>query len=237
MYVYIIRHGQSRGNIDYSLRDAEPFHPLKAELERKDPSLTRLGRVQAELAGKRLSQIEFDAVFCGPLHRQIDTAAIVMKHQKKKVKIEVLSDLTEVGLEGYAGTPTEFYGELFPDVELIPCSDPSPTGGPGVIPSSAENSEGFRLRGRRLVEYLKKRFSGSDTILLSTSAMFGGAIVIPALLELTDNDIDTGKNFEFNNTCISMVELTDDGKKIVHFSNDITHLSLPEGEDSTKYPF
>ena len=237
MYVYIIRHGQSRGNIDYSLRDAEPYHPLKEELERKDPSLTRLGRAQAELAGHRLSQIEFDAVFCGPLHRQIDTAAIVMSHQKKKVKIEVLSDLTEVGLEGYAGTPTELYDVLFPGTEIVPCSDPSPTGGPGVIPASAECPEGCRLRGRRLVEYLKRRFSGSDTILLSTSAMFGGAIVIPTLLELSDNDIDTGKNFDFNNTCISMVELTDDGKKIVHFSNDVTHLSLPEGEDSAKYPF
>ncbi|MBQ2826094.1 MAG: histidine phosphatase family protein [Clostridia bacterium] len=235
MYVYVIRHGQSRANVGDP--ENHPFLPAVRDYEEKDPSLTDLGRKQADLAGRRLSGIDFDAILCGPLHRHLETAYGVVRHQKRNKEIEILSDLTETGDEGYGGLPIEISQPLFPGMKIIPCSDPSPTGGPGVIPECDANPVAFRLRGRRLVNYIRERFSSDSSILLVTSCNFGGGILMPALLGLTDRDIDTGKFFEFNNTAISMVHVKDDGRGTAAFVNDVTHLILPDSENIEGYPF
>ena len=235
MFVFVIRHGQSRGNVKD--RENHPFLPEVRDYEDKDPSLTELGRKQADLAGRRLSGIGFDAILTGPLHRHLETAYGVVRHQKRNKTVEIISDLTEAGDAGYGGIPMEIVQPLFPGMEIIPCPDPSPTGGPGVIPECDDEPVAFRLRGRRLVNYIRERFSDDANILLVTSCTFGGGILMPALLGLTDRDIDTGKFFVFNNTAISMVHVKDDGRGTAAFVNDVTHLILPESENIEDYPF
>ncbi|MBR6558227.1 MAG: histidine phosphatase family protein [Clostridia bacterium] len=234
MYIYVVRHGQSRGWPHDTELQKEPFHPAGAKYEPIDPSLTRLGHKQADLCGRFLSEIDFDAAFSGPLHRHIDTAKGILQHQKTPKKLEVLSDLTEMGLEGCDIIPEEIYDILFPGLDIIPCPDPSPTGAPRVLPQWDEKYSTLRVRAKRVVDYLRKRFSGSDEVLVVSSALFGGIALIPVLLELTDEDnmIDF---FEFQNTGITVVEITDDGKRILHCANEGAHLALGEDGEQLKF--
>ena len=233
MYVYVVRHGQSRGWPSDTELQKEPFHPAGAKYEPIDPSLTRLGHRQADLCGKFLADIDFDAAFSGPLHRHIDTAKGILQHQKTHKKLEILSDLTEMGLEGRDIIPEEIYDVLFPGLDILPCSDPSPTGGPKVLPQWDEKYSTLRVRAKRVVDYLRKRFSGSDRVLVVSSALFGGIALIPVLLELTEegNMVDF---FDFQNTGITMVEITDDGKRILHCANDGSHLILGDCEELSR---
>ena len=85
MYVYIVRHAESRGEVND--REHYSFDPLVKDFEEKDPSLTPHGVKQAARLAARLSHVEFDAVLCAPLHSHIATAYEILKLQKNK-KIE-----------------------------------------------------------------------------------------------------------------------------------------------------
>ncbi len=65
----IVRHGQSTYNIEKRIQGRTDFSRL-----------TQKGRDDASHVGKFLSQIEFDAIYCSPLSRAQQTAAII--HQE-----------------------------------------------------------------------------------------------------------------------------------------------------------
>ena len=54
--LYLIRHGQSQGNVGYDKDELTPQ-------EQHDPILTEIGVRQAQLAGMHLSGIDFDRVY------------------------------------------------------------------------------------------------------------------------------------------------------------------------------
>ena len=60
MDLYIIRHGESQGNVGHDV---------------ENPELTELGRKQAELLALRLRNIRFDAILSSPLKRAVQTAS------------------------------------------------------------------------------------------------------------------------------------------------------------------
>ena len=111
MYVYVIRHGQSRANVGDP--ENHPFLPAVRDYEEKDPSLTDLGRKQADLAGRRLSGIDFDAILCGPLHRHLETAYGVVRHQKRNKEIEILISPRR-GTKATADFPSKYRSLFFP---------------------------------------------------------------------------------------------------------------------------
>ena len=138
-----------------------------------------------------------------------------------------------MGLEGCEIIPEEIYDVLFPGLDIIPCPDPSPTGAPRVLPQWDEKYSTLRIRAKRVVDYLRKRFSGSDRVLLVSSALFGGVALVPVLLELThENRADF---FEFQNTGITVVEIKDNGQRILHCSNDGTHLAIGENGEQLRF--
>lgn len=83
MDLYIIRHGESMGNIG---NDVE------------NPVLTELGQKQAELLALRLRNIKFDAILSSPLTRAVQTATPLSELQN--TPITVLDELYEVGAYG-----------------------------------------------------------------------------------------------------------------------------------------
>ena len=54
--LYLIRHGQSQGNVGYDKEDLTPQ-------EQHDPILTEKGVKQAQLAGKHLSTVDFNRIY------------------------------------------------------------------------------------------------------------------------------------------------------------------------------
>ena len=83
MDLYIIRHGESQGNIG---------------LDIEDPKLTELGEKQAELLALRLRNSKFDAILSSPLTRAIQTATPLSELQN--TPITIIHTLHEVGAFG-----------------------------------------------------------------------------------------------------------------------------------------
>lgn len=83
MDLYIIRHGESQGNIG---------------LDVDDPKLTELGEKQAELLALRLRNIKFDAILSSPLTRAVQTATPLSELQN--TPITIIHTLHEVGAFG-----------------------------------------------------------------------------------------------------------------------------------------
>ncbi len=83
MDLYIIRHGESQGNIGHDV---------------ENPKLTDLGHKQAELLSLRLKNIKFDAILSSPLERAIQTATPLSELQNTPVTI--MKNLYEVGTFG-----------------------------------------------------------------------------------------------------------------------------------------
>ena len=89
--LYIIRHGQSMGNIE---RNTDGL----SVTELHDPRLTELGKKQAVACGERLKDTEFDAVYSSALLRAVETATEIIKKQPSEKTLKVLPLLTEAGV-------------------------------------------------------------------------------------------------------------------------------------------
>ena len=89
--LYIIRHGQSMGNIERNT-DGLSITDLH------DPRLTDLGKKQAIACGERFKNTEFDAVYSSALLRAVETATEIIKMQPSGKALKVLPYLTEAGV-------------------------------------------------------------------------------------------------------------------------------------------
>lgn len=229
MRVYFVRHAQSRQNVDDPQN--HPFLPEVAEYEEKDFSLTALGEWQADMCGQRLSQIELDAILCSPLHRTMSTAYGIVRHQKNNKQIELINDLLEKGINDYAGMPFDLMKRLYPGMDIIPCPDPTPTGGKFIYTlEEMYDSIELRFRARRVVDYIRKRFDNDATICLVSHGDFLGRYLIASLLDLPDEMIDNFTGFGCKNGSIGLINI--DIKKnrtSCSFLNDTAHLDMKTG--------
>lgn len=88
MDLYIIRHGESQGNVGSNV---------------ENPELTQLGRKQAELLALRLRNIKFDVILSSPLKRAVQTAEPLAS--LRNLPITVMDNLYEVGTYGEETLP------------------------------------------------------------------------------------------------------------------------------------
>ena len=105
MQIYLVRTAQAKSNL------ANPA-PESAEYNDIDLSLTELGQKQADLTGKRLASINFDAILTSPLLHHLATANGIIRYQKSCKTTEPMSDLyaKDVSVEITAGGETLFTG-------------------------------------------------------------------------------------------------------------------------------
>ena len=231
MYIYVVRHAQSRGNVDDP--ENHPYPAITAKYEKNDPSLTQKGQDQADRVGRRLSQIDFDAILCGPLHRQISTARSIVKYQRNPKPIEIMTTLCETDTPGTPGMPPEVITGLYPELDII-------------FPKEKEVLESLdiknynmavRERGCRIERMLTERFSKDARVLIVTSEMFTTYFLISSLMRLSKEvTLDTG--FRTRNAGVSMVHMKDDGiHSCCAFLNDIAHLAVSDLDLIPKIPF
>ncbi|MBD2568224.1 histidine phosphatase family protein [Anabaena lutea] len=103
--VIIVRHGQSTYNTEKRIQG------------RTDASrLTEKGRNDANQAGKALSKISFQAIYCSPLNRAKTTAEIIRSELvEKSAQIQVSEELLEVDLPLWAEMLSSDVKEKFPE--------------------------------------------------------------------------------------------------------------------------
>ncbi len=113
--LYIIRHGQTFGNLG---KQMEGF----SELDMHDAPLTPMGKRMAELLGERFENYAFDAVYSSGLRRALQTATEIVKRQPENGahEIKILPLLSENGgkEEEYPGLTFSQAKEFFPHATL-----------------------------------------------------------------------------------------------------------------------
>lgn len=76
--IYIVRHGQSQGNVDHELGKETPSTKLGSDL-------TSIGKQQVKALAQRLKPVRFDAIFSSHLLRAKRTAEIIAQERKLEV--------------------------------------------------------------------------------------------------------------------------------------------------------
>ena len=80
LQLYLIRHGESMGNIETDM----PF-------DKTNPPLTEHGKMQAKAVGERFSGFKPDALISSPLDRAYDTAKEISSNTKTEIEIGQLN--------------------------------------------------------------------------------------------------------------------------------------------------
>ncbi len=193
MDVYLVRHGQARHNLPDP--DSCPFDPAFASIEARDHSLTETGQMQADLTGRRLSGVDFDAVLCSPFHRTLSTCAGILQHQKRHLPIEVMPHLVECWAAKHEMMPKELYLRVYDDI----CP---------IFPNDLPEDDGHTmyLRARFVADYLKERFSDEESVLIVTHGAFLCHFLTAALLGM-DEEGAKRVNFGSCNCAIHKLQL------------------------------
>ncbi len=215
--LYIIRHGQSQGNIERVLDG------LSHE-ELHDPRLTELGKKQAIACGERFKNIEFDAVYSSALLRAVETATEIIKKQPEEKILKVLPYLTE------AGVSPEYSHSSFTEINKINknavlADDVDPTKTLFYYNSTSDESDLFE-RAEKALEYIKTHQKQGEKIAIVSHAAFITYLVFSIMgykKECPLYDLD------FKNTGVTKVTIYKKGTNkygdtVFEFINDTSHL-------------
>lgn len=195
----------------FYVRHGETNNSLFEERDTCDVNLTETGVKQAELLGERLAGIHFDAVFSSPLVRAVRTAAAVCKRLEGQPEIELLPQIIENGSSyGYFGEGVEYLSRYYEKLKLN--TD---------MPLMYENLEDSDndARARAVIKYFKNRFTYGQRIIVFAHGSFGNHF-LPQAVEMGEGNYI----LSINNTSLSKIKYTSDGKQRLSFVNDFSHL-------------
>ena len=216
--LYLIRHGQSFGNVGYGRENLT----LK---EANDPYLTEKGVMQADTCGKYLAETDFDAVYSSGLLRAVQTANEILKHQKTDKELQILPLLTEVGIsDEYNGVCIDEIKEVRSNSQLADGVDESR---PLVFQNPMNDEEALYQRAADTVEYFRTRYKNGEKVAAVSHAAFMTFIVfgIMGFNKSPAFDID------FNNTSITKIVFYKKGTNkygdiVFEQINNTAHLEL-----------
>ncbi len=218
--LYLARHGQSQGNVGY-----EGYEPTEEDLW--DPKLTALGQKQADLLGKRFSEIPLDCIMASPYARATATGYAVASQQPETGSrtLELHPLFCECGTGDPPGKTLEEIQINYPNV----CLAPGAEGFERLVYADKTNEDVERIaRGRRMIRYLTNRFQNGERVLVAAHACFNTFLIFAAL------GLPATPPFDFSNgntglTKILFYEAGSGryGDTVLVYHNDQSHLYLP----------
>ena len=204
MLLYLSRHAQTASSVVDSFNG------------RRDLLLTQEGRKQATRLGMRLRAIQFDAVFCTPLSRTAETAAIAMQG-REAAPIEGLIEIDYGSWEGLSPAQAR---ELDPARYDAWEADPAQTAPPG-----GETAVQVAERAIAAVEEISRRFPEGRVLAVSHKATL--RILAAAL---TGSPIARyRKSWGQDEAALNLVELRAGKPAFLRVWNDTAHLGLDPG--------
>lgn len=215
--LYLIRHGQSQGNVGYEKENLTPQ-------EIHDPALTEKGVKQAQLAGKHLANIDFDRVYSSGLSRAVRTATEILKEQPTEKPLYIFPHLAEAGLSAEYETTIDAIHQINVKAILSPELDPET---PLLIPSDSKDDAGLFKRAGFILEHLKEHFNNGEKIALVCHAAFLTFIVFSIMGFTTETPF---YDINFANTGITRVIFYKKGTNpygdvVFDYINNTEHLS------------
>lgn len=192
----------------YLVRHAETFGNTGAD-DSVEPVLTERGREQARLLAERLAALSFDAIFCSPLLRAVQTAQAIVSRQENTAPVELLPELMEhEPVPDYCGLPTQELQKICPAV-VYPDRHALPQ----------ETDEGALERARYVIRYVRERCD-RETVLLVAHGQFNTYLLLAAM------GLPKPENFNFSqrNACLDRIWFLPDGRVKAKLVNDVSHL-------------
>jgi broad specificity phosphatase PhoE len=203
MQIYLVRHGQSLNNAGDTSSHNVP--------------LTQPGHEQIRLAADALAAYRFQALYCSPLERALQSAAII--HSRSNLAPYVRPFFSEVGFSwGEPNATREQLQAAYPFAVL----DPAITSN-GWAPAVHETEEEAYERAGEVIRWLSERHPGPDARILVVSHGRFGAILMGYVVASRPCGY---ARFSQNNGAISRVDITDEVWKL-RFLNSTAH--LPDG--------
>lgn len=216
--LYIIRHGESLGNIGYNGRTDLTL------TESVDPVLSEKGINQAIAAGEFLSETDFDAVYSSALMRAVRTAGEIIKKQPSEKELFVHPVFTEMGI------PEEYYAVSMDELRKL-C--PTATVADGVDPdskmmeaNSGSDEKGLFERGARSIEYLRSKYKKGEKVAVVSHAAF---ITYMVFYIMGYREKVPAFDLDFTNTGITKVKFYKEGTNkygdiVFEYINSTSHL-------------
>lgn len=198
MKLYIIRHGETFGNLN-----GDGF---------SETDLTPKGERQIALLGERFKDENIDKFYVSPLVRAVKTANAVREYHKN-TPIIIDSLLLEKGTDpDYIGLADEEIKKLCPDAEIN-----------HRTPLGEEDEVKAYSRAKQIIEKIKAENNFESTVVIIAHGTFNSYLVLAAL----DFPLKDNFNFSHVNTGVSLVQyLKENGvtKTKLKFLNDYSHL-------------
>ncbi len=216
--LYIIRHGESMGNIGYNGRTDLSL------TERVDPVLSEKGLNQAIAAGKLLSEIKFDAVYSSALMRAVRTAGEIIKKQSEEKNLFIHPVYTEMGIpEEYHAVSLDELRELCPTAVI---ADGVDANSKLMESTSGSDEKGLFERGARAVEYLRSKYKKGEKVAVVSHAAF---ITYMVFYIMGFKEKVPAFDIDFNNTGITKVKFYKEGTNkygdiVFEYINSTAHL-------------
>ena len=173
--LYIIRHGQTFGNLGKSTEGVS-FADIH------DPVLTPKGQRQAQLLGERFRNYPFDAIYASGLRRAMHTATFVAENQPEKgcQTIVLHPLLSENGgkEEDYTGLTFAQAKEMFPRITLAE----GYTENDRMISFTSGWDDYRQLeRAEKVLEYIKNRHKNGAKVAVVAHAAFNTFLFLSSL--------------------------------------------------------
>ena len=190
MILYLVRHGQSEGNVK------RYFHG------QTDYPLTELGQAQAQEVAEKLRSASFTRCCASPLQRAWNTALACLVHHPT-VTAEACADLREHFVGDMEDLPWEEAQRRFPGVPEKFISDWFHT-----VPPGGEDPQEMLKRVSRCMDAIIAQ--GEDTLVVSH---FGTMSLIAVHLGvMTEAEVIANG---FSQGCYTAIEITGDGARLL----------------------
>ena len=210
--LYLIRHGQSLGNIGAVAPDA----PLT---DREDPALSPLGEQQAERLGRFYAGTAFDAVYSSGLLRAVMTAAGLLRAKETPMPLLIEPLLTEIGMDpDYSGRAPGSLLQAWPLLELPPQ--------PLIRSNAFHDEQAAFARAKALFEKLFAQYRNGERVALVSHAGFLTFLIF----ELIGYHDHQPFDFRLANTGVTRVVFYEPGTNpygdmVFECVNDCSHLA------------
>ena len=214
--IYLIRHGESKGNVRSAQDEALTV------CDREDPELTKTGVLQAQKAGVFLKDVELASVFSSGLKRAVRTATEIIKEQKNPQALEILPYVTEAGISEEYETSFDTIRKINPQAILAQGLKEED----GLIcHTSAKDEMGLFQKAETAVSYLRSRFTNGEKIAVISHGAFNTYFIFH-LMGFKECPIF---DLNFRNTGVTKIVLYKKGTNpygdiVFDYINDSSHL-------------
>ena len=198
MYLYIIRHGETYGNLN-----GDGF---------TETDLTDNGLNQAFLLGERFKDEKIDAIYTSTLIRAVRTGNEIYKYHKN-ANFNIFTTLMEKGTDkDYTGLPDDVLENIVQDAII---RDRTPIG--------KEDQEDALERAKKVINTILSENDDNSNIVIVAHGMFNTYLILAA----TGLGLIPNFNFSQDNTGVTLIRYLyeDDVKKTkLTYVNDCSHL-------------